>query len=299
MAPSAASNPYRQGLAIDMDFPPPMTTNPPPNDAFRDFERDVHDRLAESYHQAFTPVTRHAIDPLLDTLAPLQGRRLLDVATGSGPVAAAAAGRGATTIGVDLSPRMVELASRLHPGINFKAADAQRLPFDDAAFDAVVCAFGVGHFPNAEDALTEWRRVLAPGGKVAVSWWDDASRSRINGIFFDAVTALGLSLPPTVPSGPSAFRYSSEDALTALLGGAGFGNVVVNRVARFHDLPDLDALWHLARSSFARISTLIEALGDADRALLKTDVESRVIPYRRGARFEIPVSFLVAHGTAP
>lgn len=264
--------------------------------AFREFERAIHDQLAESYHHAFSPVTRHAIAPLLAAVAPLDGRRLLDVACGPGHVAAAAADAGALATGLDLSPRMVAVARRLHPLPDFREGDAEHLPFDDASFDGVVSAFGIGHFPRAEAALADWARVLVPGGRVAVSWWDDAARSRVNGVFFDAIVALGLPMPAAIPAGPPAFRYSSPEALAALLRDAGFVDVAVETHTATHRLPDVEALWQLARASFARVGAVIESLDDTGRAALLEAVTERVAPYRVDDSLEIPVAFHVASG---
>jgi ubiquinone/menaquinone biosynthesis C-methylase UbiE len=90
--------------------------------------------------------------------------RVLDVATGPGLAAAAARVRGAMAIGVDVSPGMVALARRAHPGIEFQVAEVVALPFPDRSFDAVICNFGLGHFPEPEAALAECVRVLVPGG---------------------------------------------------------------------------------------------------------------------------------------
>ena len=104
----------------------------------------------------FAAVTALATNPLLDAVRLHPGTRLLDVATGPGALAAEAASRGARPIGIDLSPQMVELARQLHPAINFYEADVEHLPFPDDAFDAVVCAFGLGHFPRPEVAVAEF-----------------------------------------------------------------------------------------------------------------------------------------------
>ena len=164
-----------------------MTEPPIDTKAFRDFERAVHSRMADTYHDQLSVVTDRAIAPLLDAAGVRSGIRFLDVASGPGHLATEAARRGARAIGVDLAPAMVALASELHPGIEFREGSADQLPFEDASFDAVACAFGLGHFPEPERAVAEFARVVAPGGKVALSWWDNFSRSRINGIFFDAI----------------------------------------------------------------------------------------------------------------
>src|ERR1700748_2244036 len=85
----------------------------------RAFERQGHDALATSYHAFFAPVTALATDALFDAVHLRPGTRLLEVATGPGGLAAEAANRGAHPIGIDLSPQMIELARRVHPGINF------------------------------------------------------------------------------------------------------------------------------------------------------------------------------------
>src|SRR3954465_5862350 len=95
----------------------------------RAFEREGHDALAETYHSFFSPVTALAIDPLLQAVRLAPGTRLLDVATGPGMLAAQGARRRGQPVGVHLAPKMVALARRLHPGIDFHEADIERLPF--------------------------------------------------------------------------------------------------------------------------------------------------------------------------
>ncbi|MFZ0105047.1 MAG: class I SAM-dependent methyltransferase [Pseudolabrys sp.] len=94
---------------------------------FRAYERRRHDALAQGYDNFFTPVTKLAIGPLLKAVRPRAGMRLLDVATGTGALAAAAEKQGAKAVGTDLSPGMVALAAAHYPGIEFREADVERL----------------------------------------------------------------------------------------------------------------------------------------------------------------------------
>src|SRR5215204_4870626 len=142
----------------------------------REFEREAHTRLAPNYDAFFSPVTALAAPVLLDAAAVGPGTRLLDVACGPGRVAARAAERGAIATGVDLAPGMVALARHLHPGIEFREGEVEALPFGDDAFDALVCSFGLGHFPDPERAAAECARVVEPGGRLALAWWDDPAR---------------------------------------------------------------------------------------------------------------------------
>ncbi len=115
-------------------------------DAFRGFEREAHSRIADSYNDRFAAITDRAIVPLLDAAKAGTGTRLLDVACGPGRLTRAAAERGTAATGCDLAPAMVALARKRNPAISFDEASAEALPYPDGVFDAVVYAFGMGHF---------------------------------------------------------------------------------------------------------------------------------------------------------
>ena len=86
--------------------------------------------------------------------------RVLDVGSGPGYVAAAAAARDATAVGVDVAPAMVALARTLHPQVEFVQGDAEHLQFADDSFDAVVANFAILHLGRPEQAAAEFARVL-------------------------------------------------------------------------------------------------------------------------------------------
>src|SRR2546423_7968232 len=145
-----------------------MTTDP---SAFHDFEQDGWQRAAEHYGGAFGALTIQTAAPLLDAVHAAAGTRLLDVATGPGFVAAAAAARGADVVGLDFSPAMIAEARRRHSTIAFRDGDAESLPFADASFDGVVMNFGLLHLARPEAALSEAHRVLRPRGRCALTIW--------------------------------------------------------------------------------------------------------------------------------
>src|SRR5262249_10608619 len=117
------------------------------NDGSVPMNASGNDQLAPTYHDFFTPVTSLAIKPLLIAVQVRPGTCLLDVANGPGSLAVEAARSGVKCTGVDLSPVMIQLAKSSSSGIDFRVADAENLPFADGSFDAVVCNFGLGHFP--------------------------------------------------------------------------------------------------------------------------------------------------------
>jgi SAM-dependent methyltransferase len=268
-------------------------------DAFRDFERAAHSRNAATYLDLFTAVTDHANEPLLDAARAGRGTRLLDVAAGPGRMTQAGAARGAQAIGVDLAPAMVAIARRLYPEIEFREASADALPFADASFDAVVCAFGLGHFPDAERVILEFRRVLVPQGAVALSWWEGFSRNRINGIFHEAIGRLTVSMPGVLPAGPPMDRFSDAVRLAEFLRSAGFENVRVTNVSFTHRLRDAGELWDLAMGSFARAAATIGAQTKAVQRQIHEAVREAAQQYATPAGLEIPVAFLIGAGERP
>src|SRR6478736_6733453 len=114
-------------------------------------------------------------EQLCETADLQAGWRVLDVATGSGNAALAAARRGCEAIGVDYVPALLERgrtrAVAEHLSVEFLEGDAEQLPFPDAAFDAVVSIYGAMFAPNHSVAASELARVCRPGGRIALACW--------------------------------------------------------------------------------------------------------------------------------
>lgn len=96
------------------------------------------------------------------------GGEVLDVACGTGDMVVELLKQGCTVTGVDLSKEMLTIAEEKAHGCKYMMADAEHLPFDDATFDAVTCAFGVRNFVHLEQGLAEMLRVLRPGGRMVI-----------------------------------------------------------------------------------------------------------------------------------
>ena len=135
----------------------------------------------------------------LDAAGVSAGDRVLDVACGTGNAALAAAGRGATAVGVDAAADLVELATRRGQGLDgdvrFVVGDVLDLPVEDASFDAVVSVFGVIFAPDPGRAAAEVLRAVRPGGRIALtSWVPDGPIDAIGRLLWSAVSA-----PPSDP----------------------------------------------------------------------------------------------------
>jgi SAM-dependent methyltransferase len=265
--------------------------------AFSAFERAAHDRLAETYAALFTPITGLALGRLLDAAGVGPGARVLNVATGPGLAAAAARDRGAAAVvGVDLSPRMLEVARAAHSGIEFREADVVALPFPDSTFDAVISNFGLGHFPRPEAAVAECVRVLAPGGSLALSWWDDPERQRVQGLFREAIAEVGALPPPELPQGHPVFRFSDTGEFLALLRGAGLDDVSVAEHRTAYTLPDADALWGVGMGSLAVTGATVAGQDEATRARIRAALARRAEAYRTPDGLAVPISFKIGSG---
>ena len=103
------------------------------------------------------------------------GWRVLDVATGSGNAALAAARRGCDVVGIDYVPSLLERgrirAEAEHLPVDFLEGDAENLPFPDASFDAVTSIYGAMFAPNHQRTADELVRVCRPGGRIALACW--------------------------------------------------------------------------------------------------------------------------------
>jgi SAM-dependent methyltransferase len=265
----------------------------------RAFERQGHDALAATYHDFFAPVTALAIEPLLEAVGLRPGMQLIDVATGPGALAAAAANRAAQAVGVDLSPRMVELARRLHPGVEFREGEVEHLPFADHTFDALVCGFGLGHFPRPEAAVAECVRVLKPGGRIALSWWDDPARQRIQGIFRETIAELAVALPPELPQAHNSYRFSNTQEFVRLLSGAGLVEVAVVEHAASHSVPDVETLWRGGLGSCVLTGAAIRHQDEATQKRIRAAFERRASVYKSANGLDLPVAFKVGSGRKP
>src|SRR6266496_2452787 len=121
-------------------------------DDFARFEHEGWQGVADKYDSVWSPLTRQFIPYLLTDAKLAPGLSVLDVACGPGYVSAAAKQLGAVPTGVDFSKKMLAIASRTFPGIDFIEGDAQRLPFADASFDRAVMNFWLLHLSQPEKA---------------------------------------------------------------------------------------------------------------------------------------------------
>jgi ubiquinone/menaquinone biosynthesis C-methylase UbiE len=265
------------------------------NDAFKELEvagwREPG--RGDAYDAVVGRVTARVAERLLDAVGVNAGTSLLDVATGTGHVAAAAAARGAHVAGVDVSDEMLARARRLYPGVEFALGDAEELAFEDDAFDAAVAAFLLHHVPNPERVVTELARVAR---RVAVAQWDAGERARLIGFLTDAIAAAGVEPPTGRPVGPSRERLARDEELHRLLENAGLADIRVDTVAFVEPMRSTDELWEGVLNGSVNTRAIVLAQPPNVQKRIRTELDRLVEPHRHDGKVHVPVSVRIASG---
>jgi len=246
---------------------------------------------AELYERV---VARHILSPwapsLVDAARLAVGERVLDLACGTGVVARIAARRvgprGRVT-GVDLNAGMIGVARSLPAPdgapIEWVEGSALAIPLPDASVDAVLCQQGLQFFPDKALSLREMRRVLARGGRLALSVWSGT------GVYNSAVgRALARLVDEDTASRFCASRnVPAKEELERLAVEAGFSGVEVRIVRMNLHLPRLDrfTLDHLAGTP---VAASIAALDPESRKNIGTSVMQELLPFREGDGVSYP-----------
>jgi ubiquinone/menaquinone biosynthesis C-methylase UbiE len=262
---------------------------------FDAFERASWARQAGAYFVSCRPITDRLIDPLLDAARVSAGSRVLDIGSGPGDVAARAAERGAIVVGLDFAEAMVTLASHAHAGLTFIVGDAAAPPFADRSFDAIVGNFTFHHLPHQRQALAAWRRLLRPGGWLALTAWDAPAANRLMGLFVDAVAAVGGVQPLDVPIGPP--MTATDDAYHEALQAAGFDPTTVGTIRFTLQLSTKDALWNRMLLSSVRTAAMVADQPPGVRERIREVFDRLADMYMTPEGLAVPVSVKLITGT--
>lgn len=265
--------------------------------SFKGLEYAGWQKGAASYDDLFGSVTRYAMEPLLDATDVRAGSRVLEVCCGLGYGAGAALSRGASAVGIDFAPAMVEAARGRYPTAVFKQGDAEALDFDTGAFDAVICAFGVNHLQHPERAITEALRVLRPGGKYAFTMWCVPGKSKFHQLVLESIRTHG-TLDVPLPAAPPPFRFSEPETCTAALLEAGFINPRVIEVPLAFRPSAPKQVLDLTYSAVRLEMILSFQTAEARERIHRAIVEGAEL-FRGGGKIEIPMPAVLASAARP
>ncbi|MGZ8634315.1 MAG: class I SAM-dependent methyltransferase [Solirubrobacteraceae bacterium] len=243
---------------------------------------------------------------LVEAIHPQPGHRVLELAAGlgdTGLLAAELVAPGGSALITDGAENMVA-AAREHAeevgatNVELRTMQAEWIDLPAASVDAVLCRFGYMLLFDPEAALRETRRVLKPGGRVALAVWDDLGRNPWMNVVRDALVSSGLA-PSPVPEGPGPFALASEGAVRELLEATGFDEIEVAPLHLTVRAAGLDAWWdHLMQTSFTT-EAVVRGLAPAEHYKLRDLVDAGYAPYvRDDGSLEMPARALVAAAAA-
>ncbi len=268
--------------------------------AFHDFEHAGWERAAAFYGDAFGALTAQTAGPMLDGVRISARTRLLDVASGPGFMAGAAAARGAAVVGLDFSATMVAEARRLQPALTFREGDAEALPFDNGSFDAVVMNFGLLHLARPDAALAEAHRVLRAGGRYAFTVWASPEQAVAFGLVLRAVEEFGKTLGKNdvpLPEGPPFFRFSDAAETRRTLEDVGFTDIQVQELPLTWRLTSADAAFDAMSRGGVRTAAVLRAQTPGALAAIRAAVRRGVEAYACDGGFAVPMPAVLASAT--
>jgi SAM-dependent methyltransferase len=205
------------------------------------------------------------------------GQKVLDVASGNGNAALAAARRFSDVTGIDYVPTLLDEARNRAEAegltIDFQEGDAEDLPFEDASFDAVLSTLGVMFAPDQQKAAGELLRVVRPGGTIGMANWVP------DGYIGNLFKTIGKYVPPP-PGLKPPFRWGTEEGLDELLNG-GIGSLQTRRRTFVWRFPSARHHVDFMRGYYGPLQKAFEALDESGQKALEEDLISLVEHYNR------------------
>jgi len=234
-------------------------------------------------------------DWLIRELAPRPGDTVLELSAGAGDTgfaAAAIVGEGGRLISTDFSPDMVEVARRRGAelglqNVDYRVIDAERIDLDADSVDGVLCQSGYMLMADPGAALSETRRVLRSGGRLALSVWGAPERNPWASIGGWILVERG-HMPPPEPGAPGIFSMASEERTRALLEGAGFTSVRTEEVPVRWVFRNLDEYERWVTEVAGAVAMVVRELSASERDALKAQLTEAFAPFVADGGYELP-----------
>jgi ubiquinone/menaquinone biosynthesis C-methylase UbiE len=259
--------------------------------------RKVWDDQAKSWYaqrESLLADTRPVHDWLVRSLDPKPGQRLLEIAAGPGDTGFLAASRlgNGRLVSTDIAPAMVEAARKrgAELGIDnadYRVIDAQQMDFDDASFDGAICRWGYMLMPDPATALKETKRVLKPGGRLALAVFTGPAENPWVVIPVSVLRDSGHLPPPSNEWQPGILALADRPRLQLLLDGAGFSSVTLERVTMAWTFANPDEYWTFLVELTA-LGPVFRGLPSAAREKVRTEIDARLAPYTAASAIALP-----------
>ncbi len=266
--------------------------------AVRERQRADWAARAESYARRAAAVNVPFAEALVTMVAPATGAQVLDVATGPGIVAVAAAkrvGPSGSVLATDLVPEWapyVEEAATAAgvANVTFTPMPAEALSLSDAEFDVALCQFGLMFVASPVTALREMRRVLRPGGKLGVTVWSVPEKV---GIFLLARIVMS-ALPPADGPACSPMGMGEPGLIEGLVREAGFRDIHSERLTRLYVVADPEEEWRRwSDDDSSPAARGLAGLSASERQRLRDEAIAALEAHRVGAEIRVPSEAII------
>jgi ubiquinone/menaquinone biosynthesis C-methylase UbiE len=283
-----------------------VTTDPA---EYRQISRDRWSRAAAGWsqradelQQAVMPVSQW----MVDAVHVQPGATVLELAAGpgiTGFLAAELVQPGGRLICTDFAEPMLAVARQRAAqaaldNVDFRVVDAETIDLETASVDAVLCRFGYMLMADPGAALGESRRVLRPGGRVALAAWSAPEDNPWAVVPYRELTERGL-VPPMDPDAPGMFAFGQPSRIEQLLGDAGFLEVEVAAVDVEMVYDDVDDFVAVTSDCSRPFADATDDLDEATRTEIRSSIATALEPHRADdGRLRVPGRSLVAAASA-
>ncbi|MEP6954001.1 MAG: methyltransferase domain-containing protein [Solirubrobacteraceae bacterium] len=283
-----------------------MSTSP---DDYRAESRDRWEQSAAGWEKRRAEFQQMALGLsqwMVEAIAPQPGHRVLELAAGlgdTGLLAAELVAPGGEVLLTDGAEAMVEAARRNAEAagatnVEARAMEAEWIDVPTATMDGVLCRFGYMLLADPETALRETRRVLKPGGRVALAVWDTIERNPWLGVVRRVLNEQGVGQPAD-PDAPGPFRLSAPGAVQELLETTGFAEVQVEPMDLEQRSASLDDWWESLQDTSAATRNAVSSLTPAAHYRLRDAFDAGYQEYvQHDGSLIIPARALVAAASA-
>jgi len=260
----------------------------------------LYDAGAAAYDRLTGRWSRLHVPAALGSVNLREGMRVLDVATGTGDAAIAAARQvepGGKVVGIDVSAPMLAIArskTRDEP-VEFIEASADALPFGDNEFDAVLCLFGLMFFSDPVGALRSFKRLTKAGGSFVATAWATTQQAPFAGLLAEA---LAQELPELRAELLRPFSLADPDILRQMLEGAGFAGVSVALDRQTSTFASFEDFWDPIEAGGGRLGQAYLTLQVDRRERVRHEVQRQLPRKAEGGAMRLPLEAWVAMGRA-
>lgn len=277
-----------------------------PTTAYKQTQRELYAGNAagwDKWAEALADQAERLNLPLIEAGGIEAGMDVLDLASGAGEpalTAAQAVGPSGHVTATDLSPEMLAIIERRAAAasidhVTCQHADMESLPFPDHRFDRVICRFGFMYSPNPNQALAEMRRVLKPGGRVALMVWGPTSTNSLLWTVFEV--ANGITQLYTEDELVHPFCYGAEGSLAPLMSDADLAGAEEREIRFQPKIKQGVPFWTpILEMNF---QAAIDSVGTERRAELEEAVARAFDRFLEDGMYEVEMHVRIATATAP